>query len=180
MKKMNQKDIMVVALIAVVLGLMALGMDAIYTPLTAIFGPLGGAILYGIYLLSATLPMALIKKPGIALVGSVLTGLVNLLFGSPYGINIIVAAVLQGLGVEAGSFLFKNNSYLSLSIGSILAMLLVTARDYFIFGFGELGKMIPVVLLVRLLSSVVLGGLLAVILERGVRRTGVMQMLSGR
>lgn len=176
MKKMNLMEIVILALIAVVMGVVSLGLDAIYGPITAALGPIGGAILYGAYLLSASIPLVLIKKPGAALVGSFFTGLVNLLLGSPYGINIIVAALLQGLGFEIGAALFgyKKINFTSLAIGSVFAMILVTIRDYFVFGFASLGNMMLPIFAIRIISSILLGAGLALVIGNAIEKTGVM------
>ncbi|MDO7204786.1 ECF transporter S component [Paraclostridium bifermentans] len=54
----------------------------------------------GIYFLSALLPAFIVRKPGAAITGSLFTGIMNLLLGSPYGIHIIVASALQGIAVK--------------------------------------------------------------------------------
>lgn len=173
---MKLKEIVVIAMISVVIGVAFLGVDTFYGPLTALAGPVGGDLIYGLYLLSALLPMYLIQKPGAAITGSLLTGLVNLLLGSPYGIHIIVAALLQGAGVEIGMGAFKYRSFklINLGVGAILAMLLVTSRDYFIFGFSLYGKLIPIMLLIRVVSAVVLGGLFTMVVGNALKATGVM------
>ena len=56
------KEIVVIAMISVVIGVAFLGLDAIYQPLTALAGPVGGDILYGIYLLSALLPAFIVRN----------------------------------------------------------------------------------------------------------------------
>ena len=170
------KEIVVIAMISVVIGVAFLGLDAIYQPLTALAGPVGGDILYGIYLLSALLPAFIVRKPGAALIGSLLTGIVNLLLGSPYGIHIIIAALLQGAGVELGLLVAKYKGYklLNMGLGAVLAMLLVTARDYFIFGFAFYGSLVPVMLLVRVVSAIILGGLFTMGLGKALKATGVL------
>ncbi len=94
------KEIVVMAMLSALMGVVFMGLDSVYQPLTTIAGPLGGDIIYGVYLISALLSMYIVRKPGAGIIGSLFTGLVNLLMGSPYGIHIIVASLLQGAGVE--------------------------------------------------------------------------------
>lgn len=176
MKTLKLKEIVVIAMISIVMGVVSIGMDMIYTPITTLLGPVGGALVYGFYLISALLPLYIIRKPFAGIAGSLFTGVVNLLLGSPYGINIIVAAALQGVGVEIGALLGKYEKYnmVYLGIGSVLAMILVTIRDYFVFGFGELGPMMPLIIAVRIVSSILLGAGLATLIGNALKKTGAL------
>lgn len=175
-KVMTFKEIVVLALLSVVMGVVSLGIDFIYTPITTALGPIGGAVLYGLYLISALLSIYLVRKPLAGIVGSFFTGLVNLLLGSPYGINIIVAALLQGLGVETGVAIgrYKKFNFFHIGLGSVFAMILVTIRDYFVFGFGELGPIMPIILAIRIVSSIILGAGLSIVLGNSLAKTGAL------
>ncbi|NFS27156.1 ABC transporter permease [Clostridium sporogenes] len=170
------KEIVVMAMLSALMGVVFMGLDSIYQPLTTIAGPLGGDIIYGVYLISALLSMYIVRKPGAGIVGSLFTGLVNLLMGSPYGIHIIVASLLQGAGVEiaVATRKYSKFSYFQMSIASILAMIFVTMRDYFIFGFQLYPKLIPIMLIIRVISSVVFGAGLSIALGKALKSTEVL------
>ncbi|MDO5689140.1 MAG: ECF transporter S component [Tissierellia bacterium] len=175
-KTLKLKEIVVLAMISVVIGVVFLGIDAIYRPLQAIAGPIGGDIIYGLYLISALLSTYIVRKPGAALAGSLFTGIVNLLLGSPYGINIIVASTLQGLGVELGIALggYKRYNLFQMSLASIFAMTVVSIRDYFVFGFALYEGLIPIMLVVRVLSSIVTGAGVSMLLGNALAKTGAL------
>lgn len=175
-KGISLKEIVVLAMIAALMGVVFTGIDAVYEPLKALTGPFGGAIVYGVYLISALLSMYLVRKPGAGLIGSLFTGIVNLLMGSPYGIHIIVASSLQGLGVEAAMAIggYKKFNLLHMSIGAILSMIFVTTRDYFVFGFALYGNLMVPIMVVRTISSVVFGAGLTVVIGKALRGTGVL------
>lgn len=177
---MKLKEIVVTAMVSVLIGAVFMGLDAIYQPLQAMAGPIGGDIIYGIYLLSALIPMYLVRKPGAAILGSLITGVVNLLLGSPYGIHIIVAAALQGAGVEIVMYMikYKGINLVKLSLAAIVAMLFVTARDNFVFGLSFYGNLIPVMLIVRVVSSIVFGAALTMTIGAGLTKTGVVSDLN--
>ncbi|APQ75476.1 ABC-type cobalt transport system, permease component family protein [Clostridium botulinum] len=120
--------------------------------------------------------MYIVRKPGAGVIGSLFTGLVNLLMGSPYGIHIIVASLLQGAGVEIAVAIKKYSkfSYFQMSIASILAMILVTMRDYFIFGFQLYPKLIPIMLVIRVISSIIFGAGLSIALGKALKSIGVL------
>ncbi|KRU30600.1 putative HMP/thiamine permease protein YkoE [Clostridium sporogenes] len=170
------KEIVVMAMLSALMGVVFMGLDSVYQPLTTIAGPLGEDIIYGVYLISALLSMYIVRKPGAGIIGSLFTGLVNLLMGSPYGIHIIVASLLQGAGVEIAVAIKKYSkfSYFQMSIASILAMILVTMRDYFIFGFSLYPKLIPIMLVIRVVSSIIFGAGLSIALGKDLKSTGVL------
>lgn len=175
-KTIKLKEIVVAAMISAILGVVFTGIDSIYQPIQAALGPLGGDIIGGVYYLSALIPAFIIRKPGAGLMGSLFTGVMNLLLGSPYGINVIVAAILQGIGVEAILAISKYNKYsfINMALAGVLAAALVSTRDYFIFGFDLYAGMIPVMLVARAISSMILGGFLAMAIGNGLKTTGVL------
>lgn len=175
-KKMKLKEIVVIAMISALIGVIFTVLDSLYQPLQAVAGPLGGDIINGVYLLSALLPIFVIRKPGAALVGSLFVGVINLLLGSPYGIHVIVAAALQGIGAEAifALYGYKKYNLLQVSLAAIAASLCVTARDYFIFGFQLYGNLVPAMLIVRVISAVIFGAMVTIALGKALKTTGVL------
>ncbi|MEG2017456.1 MAG: ECF transporter S component [Clostridium sp.] len=176
-KKLKLKEIVVIAMMSALIGVVFTVLDSLYQPLQAVAGPLGGDIINGLYLLSALLPIYVIRKPGAALVGSLFVGVINLLLGSPYGIHIIVAATLQGVGAELifAVYGYKKYELLQVGLAGIVASLCVTARDYFIFGFQLYGNLVPVMLIVRVISAVVFGGVVTIALGKALKATGVLK-----
>lgn len=176
-EKLTMMEIVVIAVIAVVMGIISLGIDAIYMPLATALGPYGSAVIYGIYFVSSIIPMYIVRKPGASLLGSLFTGIMNILLGSPYGIHIVVAQLCQGLGIELGCAMFKYKrfDFVPLAIGAVIGMLLKTARDYFVFGFGELGSMMPIITIIRCLSAAIIGGFVTILLGKALLKTGVLK-----
>lgn len=56
------KEIVVMAMLSVLMGVVFMGLDSVYQPLTTIAGPLGGDIIYGVYLISALLSMYIVRN----------------------------------------------------------------------------------------------------------------------
>lgn len=177
MEKMKNKEIVIVAMIGAVLGAFFMLLDTLYTPLSTLLGPIFINLTFGIYALSAILPMVIIKKPGAALIGSLVASVINILAGSPYGIHIIVAGLLQGLGCEVGFFVSKYKLNLtSLLISGVFITVFVTIRDYFIFGYNMLPPVTLIaVIAIRVISATFIGGYISKLIEAGLQKTGVLQ-----
>ena len=134
-KKITTKEIVVVAMVAAVVGVIYTLLDYAYMPMSAVLGTVFMELTFGIYMLSGALPMYLVRKPGIAIFGALVTAGVNLLLGSPYGLQLVLAGVLEALGVEIAYAIFKRDASLKcMVLGQILGAVFVFCRDAFFWG----------------------------------------------
>lgn len=176
--KWKTKEVVVVAMIAAVIGVLYTLMDYLYMPLYGVLGPVFMEVTFGIYLLSAAVPMFVVRKPGFAVYGALVTAGVNLLLGSTYGIQVVLAGVLQAFGIELGYFIGGKHkgSIINMVVGGILASIFVFCRDYVVFGYSSLGKgVLAGMLAVRILSAVILGIGLTKGITAGLVKTGVLK-----
>lgn len=172
------KEIVVVAMIAAVIGVLYTVMDYLYMPLYGLLGPIFMELTFGIYLLSAALPAYIVRKPGVAIFGALVTAGVNLLLGSSYGIQVVLAGLLQATGMEVGYYIGGNHkgNIANMAFGGILASLCVFARDYIVFGYSTLSATVVMgMLAVRVVSAVVIGSLLTQGIAKGLMKTGVLK-----
>ena len=97
-------DIVVAAVIAVAFGVVFLAWNAIYelTEPVFLFLPPAQAILYGIWLLPGVLVGLIVRRPGAAFFGGLVSATVSVILGSPYGADAILSGALQGGGAEIG------------------------------------------------------------------------------
>lgn len=178
-RKMKTKEVVIIAMVAAVIGVIYTLLDYAYMPLSAVLGTVFMELTFGIYLLSASLPMYLVRKPGAAVFGALVTAGVNLLLGSPYGLQLVLAGVLQAIGMEIGYLIMGKyeGNMKNMVIGSILAACLVLCRDAFFWGspmcYGA--GIAAGVIIVRLLSAVVIGILLVKLITAALVKTGVLK-----
>ena len=175
--KWKTREVVIVAIIAAVIGVIYTLMDYAYMPLSAVLGPVFMELTFGIYLLSAALPMFIVRKPGFALFGALVTAAINILLGSAYGIQVVLAGVLQAAGVELVYALFKYKpTLLCLVLSGIAAAVFVFVRDYFVFGYSALPVWTIVAMLaVRFVSAAVIGVVLVKVIRAGLAKAGVMK-----
>lgn len=177
-KKIKTKEIVVVAMVAAVIGVIFTLLDYAYMPMSAVLGQVFMEITFGVYMLSPALPMYLVRKPGVAIFGALVAAGVNLLLGSPYGIQLILAGVLEALGIEIGYLVggkYEGNMT-NMVVGGILGGLFVFGRD--VIFFGTLGNAFPVVagiVIVRLLSATVVAIVLVKLITAALKKTGVLK-----
>ena len=182
MKKISTKEVVIVAMVAAVIGVIYTLLDFAYMPLSAVLGTVFMELTFGIYLLSASLPMYIVRKPGVAVFGALVTAGVNLLLGSPYGLQLVLAGVLQAIGLEIGyAILGKYEGNMkNMVVGSILGAILVLCRDAYFWGSPMCyGTSIAIgVIVVRLLSATVIGIILVKVITAALVKTGVLKGFS--
>jgi len=176
-KKWKSREVVIVAIVAAVIGVIYTLMDYAYMPLAALLGPVLMELTFGIYLLSAALPAYIVRKPGFALFGALVTAAVNILLGSAYGIQVVLAGVLQALAVELVYAIWKYKpNLLCLVVSGILAGCFVFVRDYIVFGYSTLSAGVIIgMLAVRFISAAVIGTLLVKGIRAGLQKAGAMK-----
>ena len=177
-KKFTTKEVVIVAMVAAVIGVIFTLLDYAYMPMSAVLGTVFMEITFGVYMLSAALPMYLVRKPGFAIFGALVTAGVNLLLGSPYGLQLVLAGVLEGLGVEIAYAIGKYSGDMkTMVIGEILGAVFVFCRDGFFWGtpwaYGT-GIAIGCVV-VRFFSSIIVGIAVTKIITAALAKTGVLK-----
>lgn len=177
-RKWKTKEVVIIAMVAAVVGVIYTLMDYAYMPLSMVLGTVFMELTFGIYLLSAALPMYIVRKPGYAIFGALVTAGVNLLLGSPYGIQLVLAGVLQAIGIEIGYAIFGKyeGNLKNMTVGAILGALLVFTRDAIVFGTLSYGSTIVTgIIIIRLLSATIIGTLLVKGITTALKKTGVLK-----
>lgn len=177
-KKFSTKEVVVVAMVAAVIGVVYTLLDFAYMPLSAVLGTVFMEITFGIYILSGALPMFFVRKPGFAIFGGLVTAGVNLLLGSPYGLQLVLAGVLQAIGVEIAYAIFKyDGSMKTTMIGCVLGAVCVFCRDMYFWGsptcYGA-GVAFGIVA-VRFLSAAIVGWICIKVITAALAKTGVLK-----
>lgn len=178
-RTMTTKEIVIVAMVAAVIGVIYTLLDFAYMPMSALLGTVFMEITFGVYLLSAALPMYIVRKPGAAIFGGLVTAGVNLLLGSPYGLQLVLAGVLQAVGMELAYALIDRyeGSLRCMIVGSILSAILILCRDMYFWGTPiSYGTTVATgVVIVRLLSAAVIGIILVKVITAALLKTGVLK-----
>ena len=97
-------DIVVAAVVAVAFGVVFVAWNALWSftaPLFAAAPPLQ-ALIYGVWLLPGVLVGLIVRRPGAALMGGIVSAAVSALIGSQWGADAIISGALQGGGAELG------------------------------------------------------------------------------
>ena len=172
-------DIVVAAVVAVAFGAVFQAWNALYIATTPLFGflPPAQGVMYGVWLLPAVLIALIVRRPGAALLGGVVSAAVSLVLGSPYGVDALISGALQGGGAELGfaAGLYRRWTLPFAILAGALAGVLATVHDVIVY-FPDADPGVWAVFgFTTVLSGAIVAGLGAWLLVRALVATGVLR-----
>ncbi|MED3964301.1 ECF transporter S component [Niallia taxi] len=171
------KEVVLMVVLSVACGVLYLGWSTLYLPVSALVGPVGANLMFGIWVIASPIVAYIIQKPGAAFIAEVAAAAVELLTGSHFGLSALLIGVLQGLGAELAFAVFRYKQYhvsvLMLSgamaaVGSMLYSLIANG-----FGYYTTGTLL-LTIIIQIISGMLLGGLLAKGIVDALIATGVL------
>lgn len=178
LKSWKTRDIMITAALGIVLGILSTMVDYAYTAGGAALGPLLPQSLIGVVMFTALFIPFVVRRPGAALVGMVVIGLVQVPF-SPNGIASLVVSAIYGLFVEAAFFItrYKRYSLLMLMSTAVIVGVIGLGIGYVPNQFHNLSFALQATLWGLVIGSCLLGAWLVVILANSLTRSGVLSQV---
>lgn len=167
-------DYVIMALLAAVSAVAYVLLAQVWTALTAATGPLGGAAL-GLFQFGHLLAFALLRKPGVAFITSVLTTVGQFFLGDPSGIYVLGWGVIHGLGAELifGLTKYRSTKFVTLAIAGGLAAVLGQLYSYFVFGWQDAQILFYASLPILFASSAIESGGIAFLVANTLARARV-------
>lgn len=163
---LSLQDVIMVSILSVVLGVVYLGTVYFSTTLVGFFTPIGIGfmgyeIVFGIWLMAATLAAYIIQKPGVAIVTEVLAAVIEVLLGNFFGPMVIVSGIVQGFGAEVvfAGYGYKRWDHKTVYLASIGTCITSFIWSFIRLGYGSLS--LPIILLfflVRMISTLIFAG----------------------
>lgn len=101
-------DIVVAAAVAVAFGAVFVAWNGLWLLSAPLFGflpPVQG-IMYGVWLLPGVLVGLIVRRPGAALFGGLVSAAVSLVLGTPWSADVLLSGAVQGGGAELAFALF--------------------------------------------------------------------------
>ncbi len=177
----SQREIVIVAAIGVVFGMLYLAWVQLWLFIQALTGPLALEVLFGFWFIASTIAAYIIRKPGAAFFAEVVAAIAEVLSGNPSGVILLLTGVIQGLGAEVPFALtgWRNYSLPVLLASGASAAVFSFIYNWFRFSYWELNVGLLITMFVlRMLSGVILGGWLGQVVANSLYRTGVLQGLA--
>ncbi|MBU9738515.1 ECF transporter S component [Diplocloster agilis] len=181
--KWKLHEVIFVAMLCIVFGVVYLAgvylasfLSTVLTP----FGlaPLANEIVFGVWFMASTLAAYILQKPGVAIVSEVLAALIEVLMGNMYGPMVIVAGIIQGAGGEIvfAGWKYKRFDALTMNLAAAGCCITSFLWSFVRSGYGLLSvKLLIVMFLIRLVSSVLFAGVLCKLMGDGLAKTGLLK-----
>jgi energy-coupling factor transport system substrate-specific component len=173
------RDIVVAAVIGVVFGVVFLAWQGVW----AAFAFLNTTLpvlqdwVYGVWLLPAVLAPVVIRKPGAALFAEMVAAGVSALLGSAWGADTLLSGFVQGAAAELvfAFTLYRSWSFPGLAVAAIASAAAAWIHDWVLY-YPETAVEVQVARgIVMGLSAVLFAAVGAVLIERSLRRAGVLE-----
>ena len=171
------RESVVVAVLAVVFGILYLWWIPVGALAAGLGGPLAREPLFGFWLIAAVVAGYIIQKPGAAIIAEFIAAFTEMLAGSSGGLMVLAWGLVQGAGIEA---VFLATGYRNFSVPVVMLGGAASAAAAFLFqwailGYSTLSPTVVIAMFVlRLLSGAILAGLGGKYLSEALAATGVL------
>lgn len=172
-------DIVVAAVVAVAFGVVFLAWNALYAATDPLFAflPPAQALLYGVWLLPGVLVGLIVRRPGAAFFGGLVSAAVSVLLGSPYGADALISGAIQGGGAELGFAigLYRSWNLPFAMLAGALAGVAAAIHDVILY-YPDVGIGFQAIYgAATVLSGAIVAGVGAWLLVRALVGTGVLR-----
>lgn len=178
-QKFTTQEIVLMAMLAAVNAVLTTYLSPVNKLLTSLGGPVATSVTTGLYIVYGLLAYYIIRKPGTAIITFGIGGTIQALTGPIYGMSAaFTAAACYAVVAET---LFAALRYKRWSLGVMLLAGGALVPLWFVFAANMFGytawpmSVLAVALVVRIISGIVLCGLLTKVLGDALARTGLLR-----
>lgn len=176
------KDILMMAITAVVFGVVYLAAVYAAVPVTTALTPFGLASLgyepfFGIWYMAAAFAIYVIRKPGVGLIAEVIAAVLETLMGNFFGPMVIVTGLVEGLGFELPFALtrYKKFTPTMLAISSITASSITLVYNWFVSGYFQISiPILALMLAARIVSALFFSTFVVHTLTKTLAKAGIL------
>jgi len=177
------KDVLLIAIIALLFGVIYLGCvhgGAFLCGLLTPFGltKLGYEPFYGIWFMAGAVAAFIMRKPGCGVIAEILAAILETLFGNFFGPIVILSGLVQGIGIELLIAIlgYKNYKMGIMILCAVICSVLTMGYNLVVSGYNAIAPgVLCLMLAVRLVSAILFCGILTPILCKGLAKAGVLK-----
>lgn len=176
-KTLNLREIVVMASIAIVFGVLYLGWIFFGQVVRGVLGPVGWGLITGVWIMAPTMCAYIIQKPGVALAAELIAAVTEILVGSVNAGTVLLLGFTQGLGAEIGLalFLYRNYKLPGLMLAGVLGTFANFMTTYVLYGYSQYSPLVTWLMLgAMMISGAIFAGLGSKKISDALSRTGVL------
>lgn len=177
------KDVLLIAISAVLFGVVYLGctyaggvLFGILTPMG--MGSLGYEPFYGIYFMAGAFGVYVMRKPGSGLIAELLAAVLECLYGNYFGPIIILSGLVQGFGFELIIALKRYRKFdrITMIEGAVICSVFTMGYNLIISGYNQIAiPVLLIMLVVRIISAIIFDGFVTPALGKGLVKAGLLK-----
>jgi energy-coupling factor transport system substrate-specific component len=172
----NLREVMITVILSILCSFLYLGWGPVYGVVNGLI-PSGGEVVYGMWFIAAVLAAYIVQKPGVALLAEMAAAAGEALLGGHWGMQTLVYGFAQGIAVELifALFVYRNFHVTVLMLAGAMAAVGSFVVQWVVGDLAELTSgVLTSMIIIRLLSGAILGGLLAKLIVDLLVPTGVL------
>ncbi len=174
------RDLLLIAVIGVISGVVNTGTGIVWNAVNAAGGPLAGALLQGAFMWAYLLAFFLIRKPGAMLAVGLIETAIEGFLGNPSGLATLGWGLTQGLGAELvmAVAMYGDFGWLAFGLAGAAASQFGTVWTAYLFGWDATPAVVQqywTAAPINMISGFVLSGLLGWWLGKLIARTGLVR-----
>lgn len=177
------KDVLLIAISAVLFGVVYLGCTYAGGVLFGILSPMGMGSLgyepfYGIYFMAGAFGVYVMRKPGSGLIAELLAAVLECLYGNYFGPIIILSGLVQGFGFELIIALKRYRKFdrMTMIEGAVICSVFTMGYNLIISGYNQIAVPVLLIMLaVRIVSAIIFDGFVTPALGKGLVKAGLLK-----
>ncbi|MFZ4451418.1 ECF transporter S component [Salibacterium aidingense] len=176
-RTMNLREIVVMAFISAVFGVLYLIWIFLGQMVTGVLGPVGGGLMAGFWIMAPIVCALIIQKPGAALFAELIAAGTEVMVGSVNAGSVLILGVTQGLGAEIIFAMFRYRSFKMpvLMLAGMAGTFASFVTQFAMYGYSQYASIVVWLMLgTMLLSGILLAGWASHYLTFALARTGVL------
>lgn len=180
-RRWTQRETVIVAALGIVFAVLYLGWVQLWLLLQVAIGPLSLDLLFGFWCVVSVVAAYIIRKPFVAFGSEVIAATAEVLTGNPAGLILVLTGIVQGAGAELPFALTRWRNYRlpTLLASGASAAIFSFVYTWIRFSYGTLAPGLLVAMFVlRIVSGMLLAGLLGKVIGDALYRTGVLSGLA--
>jgi energy-coupling factor transport system substrate-specific component len=181
MNAWSQREIVTVAAIGAVFGVVYLAWVQLWLLAQAVIGPLSLDIFFGFWCIASVIAAYVVRKPFAAFFAEVVAAIAEIATGNPAGLILLLTGVVQGAGAEL-PFLatrWKRYDWPVLVASGASAAVFSFVYTWIRFNYGALDpRLVALMLVIRIISGILLAGVLGRVVAQALYRTGAVDGLA--
>ena len=181
MQRWTQREIVVVAAIGVVFGVVYLAWVQAWLFARPFIGPLSLDIFFGLWCIASVVAAYVVRKPFAAFFAEMVAAVAEVATGNPAGLILLITGAVQGAGAELPFALTRWKRYDTavLVASGASAAIFSFVYTWIRFNYGALSPGLLVTMLaIRIASGILLAGLPGRYVARALHRTGTLDGLA--